>query len=220
MADVFDELNEINSPVVAQDGKINLLNFKLFLDELEKRDPQTIRTAALIDFVSSLGKNKSGSKNSIGRLQYFLNAYSQEIALLHANSNLKFVKDDHEYLKRGNTGTNDADFVLEASNGKNYTIDAKMYGTKKGYFSRLSETNFHDADYALIFTNKETPRWLFSKKSENYETLYTPDELKETDPWLLEINLPTSIRLIYFTFDKDLTDVEVPEEVGYFFINK
>lgn len=220
MTDIFDESNEINSPVIERNGKINFLNFKLFLEELKKRDSKIIKTPALIDFVSSLGKNKSGSKNSIGRLQYFLNAYSQEIALICVNSNLQFVKNDHEYLKRNSTGTNDADFVFKASNGKSYSIDAKMYGTKEGYFRRLSETNFHAADYALIFTNKENPRWLFSKKSENYGILYTPEELKKTDPWLLEIKLPTSLKLIYFALNKDLIDTEVPEKVGYFFTDK
>ena len=220
MTDIFDEANEINSPVIEQNGKINFLNFKLFLEELKKRDSKIIKTPALIDFVSSLGRNKSGSKNSIGRLQYFLNAHSQEIALICINSNLQFVKNDHEYLKRNSTGTNDADFIFKASNGKSYSIDAKMYGTKEGYFKRLPETNFHAADYALIFTNKENPRWLFSKKSENYGILYTPEELKKTDPWLLEIKLPPSLRLIYFALNKDLIDTEVPEKVGYFFTDK
>ena len=37
MADVFDELSEINTPVVIKDGKIQRINFRPFLDALYDR---------------------------------------------------------------------------------------------------------------------------------------------------------------------------------------
>ena len=84
MVDVFDELNEINAQVVIKDGKIQRINFRPFLDTLYDRvsTKPILRTRNILEFMSSLqGKNKSSGKNGISRLQTFLNAYIQEIAL-------------------------------------------------------------------------------------------------------------------------------------------
>ena len=62
MVDVFDELNEINAPVVIKDGKIQRINFRPFLDALYDRvsTKPILRTRNILEFMSSLqGKNKS-----------------------------------------------------------------------------------------------------------------------------------------------------------------
>ena len=66
MTDVFDELNEINTPVVIKDGKIQRINFRPFLDALYDRvsTKPILRTRNILEFMSSLqGKNKSSGKN-------------------------------------------------------------------------------------------------------------------------------------------------------------
>ena len=67
MADVFDELSEINTPVVIKDGKIQRINFRPFLDALYDRfsTKPILRTRNILEFMSSLqGKNKSSVVSS------------------------------------------------------------------------------------------------------------------------------------------------------------
>lgn len=220
MSDVFDELDNINTPEVSDKQGIVKLNFEPFLLELAARPTKIIRTPTLISFIDTLGTNKSGSNNAIGRLQFFLNAYKQEMALLTANSDkLSFVTDDHDSLTRGNTGTHAPDFKFVASNGNNYTIDAKMYGTVNSYYENWPTTNFHNADYCLTFIIKEN-LWLYSKKSEQYKNLYSVDELIKTDPQLLEITIPTQLQLIRFDIDLKASNDQIPLTVAYNFYIK
>lgn len=221
METIFEVLDSLNAPVVAGTaGQITTLNFQPFLDELLNRHDPYIRTPALVEFINTLGKNKSGSKNAIGRLQFFLNAYSQEINLLSANpSKLRFVLDDHESLTRGNSGENAADFYFHSAEGKDYLIDAKMYYSETSYFSLLNTTNFHEADYVLIYLIKPN-LWVYARKADNYQTLYTVDELAKSDPWLLEIKFPPFLRLIKFKVVMDASDSQIPEKVAYNFYTK
>jgi len=212
-------VNDYEVPVTQDEtGKITALDFKAFTDVLRGRTEYKIKTPALIEFVSTLGKNKSGSNNSIGRLQYLINAYFQEIALATANPGiLEFVNDDHTALTRGNPGTNAADFKLNADE-LSFTIEVKKYWSKESYEKNRPEANFHNADYVLAYLIEEKA-WRFSKKSEDYEKLYSINELVESDPWLLKIKLPTRFASIKFNVDNNATDSEVPAEVTYTFYN-
>ena len=211
---------EISHKELSIKGKITTLNFQPFLDELASRQRPYISTPALIDFINTLGKNKSGSKNAIGRLQFFLNAYKQEISLLGVNpSRLSFVIDDHKGLTRGSTGESAADFYFQSANGEKYLIDAKMYYSEVSYFTALASTNFHNADYALIYLIKNNI-WVYARKVDNYSTLYTVDELADSDPWLLEIRFPPSLRLIRFDVTLNASDSQIPEMVAYNFYTK
>lgn len=220
MESALKELDEFNSAVIIHNHKIIKLNFHPFLDELENRTVQTIKTPMIKDFMKTLGKNKSGSDNSVGRLQFFLNACRQEDGLIAVNPDrLHFINDDHYGLTRGNPGESAADFYFDASDGLRYKIDAKMYGAAVSYFQNLPTTNFHDAEYALVYLISEN-EWVYSKKSEAYKNLYDVETIAKTDPWLLEIQLPSQLRLLRFHIDLKASDAQIPDEVGYNFYNK
>lgn len=76
MTDIFYKSDNTDVPEIVDDCNIIQLNFKPFLMELTTRSPKVLYTPALISFINTLGKNKSGSNNAIGRLQFFLNAYT------------------------------------------------------------------------------------------------------------------------------------------------
>lgn len=220
MEAALKELDEFNSAVIIHNNQITGLNFYPFLDELEGRAVQTIKTPMIKDFMQTLGKNKSGSNNSVGRLQFFLNAFRQEGGLLAVNpGKLSFINDDHYGLTRGNPGESAADFYFEASDGLRYKIDAKMYGSAKSYFKNLPTTNFHGAEYALVYLIAEN-EWVYSKKTEAYKNLYDTETIAKTDPWLLEIQFPSQLRLIRFHVDLEAFDAQIPDEVGYNFYTK
>ena len=219
MVDVFDELNEINAQVVIKDGKIQRINFRPFLDTLYDRvsTKPILRTRNILEFMSSLqGKNKSSSKNGISRLQTFLYFYTQEIALKTLNSSLKFINDDHDFLKRGGHGEDDAEFYFTASDGTVFKLEAKMYWDEKSFRENVSATNFHNADYVCLFFLKDQKyRWAFAKKEDNYEKIYRAVDLAETDPQILELRMPNILTTISFNVDKDSKDSDIPEEIGY-----
>ena len=223
MADVFDELNEINTSVVIEDGKIQRINFRPFLDTLYDRvsTKPILRTRNILEFMSSLqGKNKSSGKNGISRLQTFLNAYSQEIALKALNSSLSFINDDHDFLKRGGHGEDSADFSFTASDGAVFTLEVKMYWDETSFRKNVSATNFHDADYVCLFFLKDQKyRWAFAKKEDNYRKIYSAVDLAETDPQILELRMPNMLTTISFNVDKDSQDSDIPDEIGYRFYN-
>ena len=222
MENTFDELNELNAPYTLVDGKIQVLNFQPFLDKLFKLKPGPIKTGALLNFMASLkGSNKSSGNNGISRLQTFLNAYVQEIALISENSDiLKFSKEDHLGLVRDGHGEKEPDFNFYSQNGNIYTIEAKMYWDQQSFETAKQDTNFHNADYVCLFFIKDTKfRWAFAKKADNYETIYKLFDLKDSDPQLLELSLPTSLQTISFDIDNKLTDADVPAEITYKFFN-
>lgn len=219
MTDVFDELNELNVPYTLN-NKIQVLNFQPFLDKLHTS--KTIKTKAILEFMASLkGTNKSGGNNGISRLQTFLNAYAQEMALLSANQNtLQFSKEDHLGLVRGGHGEKDPDFNFYAQDGQIYTIEAKMYWDQKSFEEVRDDTNFHDADYVCLFFIKDSNyRWAFAKKEDNYKKIYRVVDLIETDPQILELRLPNTLTTISFNVDKNSPDTDIPEEVSYNFYN-
>lgn len=223
MANVFDELNEINTPTVVKDGKIQRINFQPFLDKLYNRVSTNpiIRTPNILEFMASLqGKNKSSGKNGISRLQSFLNAYIQESALKSINSSLKFINEDHDFLKRGGHGEDDAEFYFTASDGAVFKLEAKMYWDEASFREKLPTTNFHKADYVCLFFLKDANyRWAFAKKEDNYEKIYRAVDLIETDPQILELRLPNTLTTISFNVDKNSSDTDIPEEVSYRFYN-
>ena len=203
------------SPTEHDDSGICVLNYEPFLRVLHERDVAQIFTSDLIDFVQTLGKNKSGSENGIGRLQYFLNAFIEEAELFKCNSNrLEFVGNDHYSLIKNSTGSDDPDFRFFACNGNTYTIEVKLYKSLQAYEQRRSQTNFHKADYCLAFFLNEK-RWLFSKQIDNYAILYSVGELSSSDPWLAELELPESLTVIKFSIPgssisfNDLTNQEL-----------
>ena len=199
-----------------------ILNLSAMWKELFMRSSRTIYTVWLIQFMQTLSKNKSAGKNGISRLQHFLNALSQELSLFLANmGTLSFVGKDHYYLLEYGTGTNDPDFYFRPSNGNTYTMEAKMYFSRDSYTKLLGTTNFHNADYVIIFIIG-TKEWLISRKIDNYNTLYSIKQLSDTDPQLTELVLPEIITTIqFYTTDDntkklaDRTDAEVPETVYY-----
>lgn len=212
MEDFSDKLIKEYEPVeYAQDGRILSINLPSFVEALDRQNNQAINTIRLMDFVKTLGTNKSGGKNGIFRLQCFINAYLQEQALIEANpGTLKFGNDDHYELTRGSTGTNAPDFIYQDK----YTIDAKINSSIDSYKNLLGTTNCHNADYVLVYLLAES-LWVFAKKSEKYLTLHTVDKLAETDPWLLDLNLPKAFKTFKFMVNRDDTDDQVPETVTY-----
>jgi hypothetical protein len=198
---------------------------------LKKRPVKQIKTAALNKFFNSLGRNKSGSKNGIGRGQEFFNADFEETGLKKANPGvLVYVNDDHDSLTAGSTGTNAPEFYFYTKANGKFTVEAKMYSSVESYFSNVKTTNFHDADYVISYII-DKHLWLFSKKVENYLELYTQDDLAATDPWISEITLPSQLETISFYIPKsqnrldkalrDYSNEELPEVVNYkFFINE
>lgn len=209
-------------PVEEDEYGFTRLNCGSFLNVLANRAEKIIKTADLIRFFDTLGRNKSGSNNNIGRCKYFLNAFSVEIPLVEANPDkLQFIGDDHLSFIRGATGTDDPDLYL-FDNGNTYTIEVKTYWSIESYFKNRPTTNFHNADYCLAFILK-SKQWVFSKRSEYYSVLYTSDDAM-LDSCLKTIKLPNKITTISFfvpncsssEFDQ-LTDDMVPETVYYTF---
>ena len=209
-------------------GSIQYLYFMGFWQELWTRlanNIHTIITKDLLKFMNTLeGQNKSGGKNGISRLQYFLNAFSQELSLILANlTKLTFVEDDHFWLQSGGHGTNAPDLLFTTSTGKQVTLEAKMYFNKASYNAKAPTTNFHTADYCIAYIicpeDPLTGRWYFSKKSEGYLKLYSVSEILTTDPWLTELTLPTTLYRTSFWVSganlSDLTDDLVPETVQF-----
>lgn len=234
--DIFFKLNTEEeslppSTSLDQSGDIQQLVYASFLAELKKRSIKQIQTAALNKFFNSLGKNKSGSKNGIGRGQEFCNAYLEETTLKKANPEvLVYVNEDHDSLTAGDSGTDAPEFDFYTKVNGRFTVEVKMYRSIESYFSNVTTTNFHDADYVISYIiNKHI--WLFSTKAEQYLELYTQDSLAATDPWINEITLPSQFETISFYIPedqnilnkalRDYTNEELPEVVNYnFFINE
>ena len=222
----FDELDKINVPTISDKRGITTLNFAQFLSILHTRTPAKIITPQLIKFINTLGRNKSGGNNAISRLQYFLNAYIQEISLKSENNDiLEFIGDDHYSLVRGSTGTNDADFYLHANNGNTYTIDVKIFISEASFIEQRQKNNinFHNADYCLVYLI-DSRGWRFSRKVDGYRDLSTVVVFEGSDPWLAEIKVPKHLSLVrFFTTElkssefSKLNDSEVPVEVSYEF---
>ena len=213
------------------EGNIYQLTYASFLAELKKRPVKQLRTAALNKFFNSLGKNKSGSKNGMGRGQGFCNAFFEEGTLKEVNPGvLVYVNEDHDSLTAGDTGTDAPEFYFYTKANGTFTVEAKMYSSVESYFINVKTTNFHDADYVISYIiDKQV--WLFSTKKEHYLELYTQDSLAVTDPWINEINLPSQLETISFYIPKDqnilnkalrdYTNEELPEFVSYsFFVNE
>lgn len=196
---IFDDLLELNKPFTADELGIYSVTFKPCLEMLFTRDSKQILALHLVAFINTLGKNKSGGNNAISRFQYFLNAYIQESLAIKANPDrLAFIGGDHHSLVRGHKGTNDADFYFYASNGKTYTIDAKIFFSEESYY-KLKEKdgiNFHNADYGLVYLIK-SKNWVVCRKTDNYAILQTRAALAGEDAYLSELSLP-ALTLIRF----------------------
>ena len=183
-------------PVEQDEFGFTVLNYGPFLHALYERESHELKTPALAAFISTLGRNKSGSENSIGRFQYFANAFIEEASLHKCNQKiLAFVGDDHYNLIRGATGTNDPDFYFYAKNGRTFTIEVKMYWSEESYRKELPNTNFHNADYCIAFLIS-TKQWVFSRRIDGYSKLCSASYFTNTDPWLLEITLPEKLTTI------------------------
>ena len=216
-------VTDCKDPITAytQNGLL-ILNLLAMWKELYNRNTRTIQTKWLKDFMKTLGKNKSSGKNGISRLQCFLNALGQELSLLLANiKTLTFVGKDHFDLRMYGTGTDDPDFYFTPSNGNTYTLEAKMYFTRDKYDENKATTNFHKADYVIVFVIS-TKEWLISRKIDNYSTLFTVEQLSETDSHLAELTLPDTVTTIqFYVTDSDSTkladrfDDKVPDTVYY-----
>lgn len=203
-------------------GLITRLWYQPFFNAL-KKEYKELPTTALLEFMRTLvGRNKSGGNNGISRLQYMLNAFTGESMTVAANpSSMGYIQTDHEALIRGSHGLNDPDLFFIASSGDRYTIEEKIFASSKEYHNKLNDTNFHNADYALVFLITEQV-WKFSRKVDNYTKLNPVAAFSSTDPWLLEINCPTYMPLVSFFCDgigikafRELTDDKVPEKVKY-----
>lgn len=191
--------------------------WKLLFEKQEK----TITTTLLKPFMATLGTNKSGSKNGVGRNQFFMNAFSAEGPLQAANPRtFSFVGDDHFALFRGSTGSDDPDFFFRPSNGQTYTIEVKVNFSIEDYLARRPSTNFHKADYCIVFI-LNTSDWLISRKVDNYCNLTLASAFEATDPWLKEINFPKKYWRVRYSLPNDtrrlttVTDAEVPDIITY-----
>lgn len=200
------------------------LDFKWFIEKLKERNPKIIHPhckGGITEFMASLkGENKTPAKNGLKRLQYFLNAYFQEDAVIKANiDKISYNGEGHFALEFGGAGTNPADLILTANNGNKYTIEVKLYMSEGSRQAAFSKTNFHKADYCFLYIISEHA-WYVLKKVDNYNKKYTVDEIKETDPWLSDVRFP-SFEYIKFQVNDDMSDSEVPNAVKYAFgINK
>ena len=222
----FDVILSTNQKPTHDDADgIAIIDFAAFWHTLHSREEKFITVINLVKFMKTLGgKNKSGSENTIGRLQYFINAFSQELALFLANQGyIRFVGDDHYYLTRGATGTDDPDFCFTTKAGTQFTIEAKMYFSEASYHNKKATTNFHKADYCLAYIISSA-KWRVSHKIDNYNTLYDIEELAKYYPQLLEIVLPNELTTVQFSIPNlklsDLTDDQLPEKVNYTFYTK
>jgi hypothetical protein len=223
---IFDEVGKVNQAVLFDESGFTAINFKQFLVELSAREKKEILTEYLINFINTLGRNKSGGNNAISRLQYFLNAYIQEVELEKENSDiLEFIGDDHYFLVKGYKGTDEADFYLHASNGNMYTIDVKIFFSEKRFIEQreANNINFHNADYCLVYLI-DSKGWRFCRKVDGYLSLSTIVVFMGSDPWLSEIKLPKTLTLIKFFTDEltsgefsRLSDIDVPSTVSYTF---
>lgn len=197
------------------------LNMGAFFRALALRSENKMTSAGLLDFMKNVGgKNKTGGKNCITRWQYFMNAFSMELALLLTNpKTFSFVGNDHYELVEYSHGTDDPDFYFKASNGIIYTIEAKMFKSTSSYTEKYSSTNFHKADYCLVFVFS-TADWFISRKQDNYEVLYSLNQAAGSEPWLSEIKLPKNLFRLYITDVNggnisQLTDKQIPEQIAY-----
>lgn len=197
------------------------LNMGAFFRALALRPENTITSAGLLNFMQKVGgTNKTGGKNCITRWQYFMNAFSMELALLLANpKTFSFIGNDHYELVEYSHGSDDPDFYFKASNGVTYTIEAKMFKSTQSYKDKCSDTNFHKADYCLVFVFS-TADWFISRKQDNYEVLYSLNQASENEPWLSEIKLPKNLFRLYVKSENgasiaQLTDEQLPERVAY-----
>lgn len=225
--EVTDELNQeievANNKMIVDKAIIgNFLSFPKFIDELKTREVKKIKTPALIEFMSTLqGKNKTGGSNGITRLQYFLNAYLQEFELVLKNKKMNFLGTNHFGLDRKGVGDDKPDLVYKTLNGpKDDTyLEAKIYWNFSSYFEHLEITNFHQADFVLIYFISEK-QWRIAYKNDDYKVLYTKEQIVERCPWLSDLILP-NFETINFTAKRQsiskLSDSEVPLEVNYTF---
>ena len=143
----------------------------------------------LLTFAKTLYLKFEGGRNRLVSLQYFLNAYLQEDALIKANPGvLKYNPDEkaHLILKRAGIGTNDPDFKY---NGKK--IDAKMY---KNYSScKYYKSTFHKAEYGLFYFIEDNA-WGVCSKENDYQTIIP---FEESDLYN-KIKLPDNMYYLQF----------------------
>ena len=225
--DLTDELTQeievANNKMIIDKATIgNFLSFPKFIDELKTREIKKIKTPALIEFMSTLqGKNKTGGSNGITRLQYFLNAYLQEFELVLKNKKMNFLGTNHFGLDRNGVGDDKPDLVYKTLNGPrdDTYLEAKIYWNFSSYFEHLEITNFHQADFILIYFISEK-QWRIAYKNDDYKVLYTKEQIVEKCPWLSDLILP-NFETINFTAKRQsiskLSDSEVPLEVNYTF---
>lgn len=228
--DEFEPWNEkfASQGLVYQNNKLVTLNFAPFLMDLKNRALQCLTGPEINDIAklaNSLGRNKSGGENGISHIQYYINAFIGESALVRKNSdNLKFFTDDHDSLTYGSHGTNDPDFIFTPKNNNTYTIEFKIYKSASSYEEYLAATNFHGADYVIAYLIEEHS-WKISRKIDNYKYLCTQTVWSTTDPWLTELNMPKKLELINFyssdyssrSFRK-LVDAQLPNIIDYTFV--
>ena len=209
---------ELKAAELDENGNICKINFAPFLSELFSRDIKSIYTVRLKKFMRTLkGKARPGIENGIRRLQYFLNAYQGEESLVKANEAIISYfsnADEHRYLKIGGTGSNDPDLRFKPSNGKEFSLEVKINFSDKEYYEGISNTNFHNADYAIVFIIQDK-RWKLSRKVDGYSVLADAVAFEETDPWLQEIIYSNKLRLISFNISDSTPDSNVPANVQY-----
>lgn len=206
---------------------IEKLPFNDFLTYLRSSTKNYFPTKRLIEFMKTIGgKNKTGGKNGIIRLQYFLNAYIQEISLENLNKNyLSFCGNNHTELIKNSNGDDLPDFIFRSTTAPKakMSVETKMYIDKESYFKYLFSTNMHNADYIFLYCIKDSA-WYIACKEEDYQNIYSLDEINNKWPWLSVINFPSHLSTFTFYVPaseqnsiklKDLYDLQVPETVFF-----
>ncbi len=198
--------NEVSSAVSAtqelgQDTttstNIDSIDFQGFINKyLDTNKP--IETLPIVNFISTLpGRDKSGGRNSIYRLQLFLNAYIAEQTLVDANNGkIKYYSNEAGHIALTRKISNDPDLKFCTAD-REYSIEVKICNSVSNYENMREEgkLNFHNAEYALVFLIDDG-KWYFSRQADNYAILNEADYFIY-DERLKEIVCP-AISLVHF----------------------
>lgn len=201
--------------LVNADGTIKQINLWSAFQLLSNRSDKRLYIKKLIPFMSTIGRNKSFSKNRVGQFQAFLNAAQMELALFLVNRGfLQFCNANPNLLSLGQHGTDNSDFKFIYDN-QEYGLEAKMYKTEEKYWQNKASTNFHpNTNFVIIFI-LATKTWFFARKIDNYNKLYTFTEITQLEPALKQLRIPKHLVTIHFKVDNTLSDDQVLAQTDY-----
>lgn len=194
------------------------IDFKKFLQNLELRTKWELtkdEVASIKAFMKTIkGSNKTGAKNGIKRLQYFLNAYIQESTIVAMNSGkIDYFEEGHLSLIQNGHGENAPDLKFSYKN-KMIPVECKMFYSNETYqnFLDAGKINFHNASYCFIYFIKDKAS-VWTKANEGFRMLHSVEELVNGDFFIL---LPEKLSLINFNAE-NVTDEQIEGPISYSF---